>query len=288
VSTAHQLRARLQSSELIVAPGAWDGISARLVEQAGYPAVYMTGAGVSAAHGFPDFGLVTMSEMAAAAGVLTRSVGIPVIADADTGYGNALNVRRTVQEYEMRGVAALQIEDQVSPKRCGHLDGKELITTGEFVEKISAAVAARRDSGLVIVARTDARAVTGLDDAIERVNRALAAGADIAFVEAPRSVDEAAEVAHRVDGPCVLNLVPGGKTPSIALDVAASLGFRMVILPGLLLTALMRAGDQALASLREQGGAPAQSTSQPISALFDRLGAREWQAVPVRASHAVE
>jgi len=288
VSSAHQLRTRLHSGELIVAPGAWDGISARLVEQAGYPAVYMTGAGVSAARGFPDFGLVTMSEMAESAGVLTRSVGIPVIADTDTGYGNSLNVRRTVQEYEMRGVAALQIEDQASPKRCGHLDGKELITTGEFVEKISAAVAAKRDSDLVIIARTDARAVTSLDDAIERVNRALAAGADIAFVEAPRSLDEAVEVACRVDGPCLLNLVPGGKTPNIALDVAAHLGFRMVILPGLVLTALMRAGDQALASLRDQGCAPAQSASQSISALFDRLGAREWQAVPVRASHAAE
>src|SRR5262245_52843965 len=167
------LRERLQSPGMLVAPGAYDAIGARLIEQAGFGAVYMTGAGTSAAHGFPDFGLLCMSEMVENAAVMARSVAIPLIADADTGYGNELNVTRTVREYEARGVAAIHIEDQVSPKRCGHLDGKEIIPTAEFVAKIRAAVAARRDPDFVIIARTDSRAVAGFDEAIARANDAL-------------------------------------------------------------------------------------------------------------------
>ncbi|MFM0380890.1 isocitrate lyase/PEP mutase family protein [Paraburkholderia strydomiana] len=277
MEAVNKLRKQLESKELIVAPGAWDGISARLIEQAGFPVAYMTGAGVAAANGYPDFGLVTLTEMTAAARTLTRSVSIPVIADADTGFGNALNVRRTVQEYEKSGVAAIQIEDQLFPKRCGHLEGKELVQTTEFVEKIAAAAAARGEGGMLIVARTDARAVTGLDDAIERVNRALDAGADIAFVEAPQSAEEAAAIARRVNGPCLLNLVPGGKTPNIPLKDVAELGFRIAILPGLLLTSMMGAADLALATVRNTGRVEVRPDALPIRDLFNRLGALEWQ-----------
>ncbi len=163
------------SDQIIVAPGAYDGVTARLIEHAGFPAVYMTGAGTAATLGYPDLGLVTMTEMVANAATLARSVNIPVIADADTGYGNELNVTRAVREYESRGVAGIHIEDQVAPKRCGHLDGKEIISADEFVAKIRAAVAARRDPDFVIIARTDARAVAGFDEAIARANAAMAA-----------------------------------------------------------------------------------------------------------------
>ncbi|HYG45273.1 MAG TPA: isocitrate lyase/PEP mutase family protein, partial [Bordetella sp.] len=176
MNQAGRFRALCQAGQMIVAPGAYDGITARLVEQAGFPAVYMTGAGTSASRGYPDFGLLTMSEMADNAGILARAAGIPVIADADTGYGNELNVTRTVQEYEMRGVAALHIEDQVAPKRCGHLDGKEIISREDYVAKIRAAVAARRNPDFSIIARTDARAVDSMEEAIWRANHALAAG----------------------------------------------------------------------------------------------------------------
>lgn len=224
MTSMQQLRTLLAGGDMVRAPGVYDGITATLAEQAGFSALYMTGAGTSMARGLPDFGLLTLTEMAANASMIARTVGIPVIADADTGYGNELNVTRTVQEYERGGVAGLHIEDQVSPKRCGHLDGKELIPVDEFVAKVRAAAAARRDPDFVIIARTDARGVTGLDDAIARANAAMANGADIAFVEAAASMEEVAaimeEVAaipRRVNGPCLLNIVVAGKTPDIGL-----------------------------------------------------------------------
>jgi 2-methylisocitrate lyase-like PEP mutase family enzyme len=204
-ASANRLRTLLAETDLVVAPGCYDAITARLTEQAGYPAVYMTGAGTSAAKGYPDYGLLTLTEMAEAAGVLARSVGVPVISDADTGYGNELNVTRAVREFEGRGVAAIHIEDQVSPKRCGHLDGKEVVSMEEFVSKIRAAVAARRDPDFLIIARTDARAVIGFDEAIARANAAIAMGADMAFVEAVQTLEEMAEAPRRVSGPCLLN-----------------------------------------------------------------------------------
>ena len=212
-------RSLMGSDKIIVAPGAYDGVTARLIEHAGFPAVYMTGAGTAATLGYPDLGLVTMTEMVANAATLARSVNIPVIADADTGYGNELNVTRAVREYESRGVAGVHIEDQVAPKRCGHLDGKEIISADEFVAKIRAAVAARRDPDFVIIARTDACAVAGFDEAIARANAAMAAGADMAFVEAVQTVEELKAVPKKVKGPCLLNVVRGGKTPDV--DFAA-------------------------------------------------------------------
>jgi 2-methylisocitrate lyase-like PEP mutase family enzyme len=282
MKTTLRLRKLLSQPDMIVAPGAYDGITARLVEQAGYPAVYMTGAGTSMARGFPDFGLLDMSEMVENAAVMARTVGIPLIADADTGYGNELNVTRTVREFEGRGVAGIHIEDQVSPKRCGHLDGKEIIPAPEFIAKIRAAVAARRDADFLIVARTDSRGVAGFDEAIARANSALAGGADMAFVEAVQTPEELAAVPQRVNGPCLLNVVPGGKTPSVTMAEAQALGYRLAILPGLILRAVMLAADQALRAMKETGVSAAAPRGVGVTDTFRRFGADEWNALRQR------
>ena len=204
-SPGARLRALLDRRELIVAPGVYDGISAALVARFGFPAAYMTGAGVAAAgFGLPDIGLVTQTEMAERARMLVRSTGdIPLIADADTGYGAPINAIRTVREYEAAGVAAIQLEDQAFPKKCGHLPDKELIQTEQFVAKLIAVLDARRDPDLVVIARTDARAPLGLDAAIERANVYAAAGADVIFVEAPQSEEEIRRIAGRGRRPAV-------------------------------------------------------------------------------------
>jgi 2-methylisocitrate lyase-like PEP mutase family enzyme len=279
-SNAALLRRQLAAPGLVVAPGAYDAIGARLIEQAGFSTAYMTGAGTSAARGFPDFGLLTLSEMVDNAAAMARAIAIPLIADADTGYGNELNVTRTVREYESRGVAGIHIEDQVSPKRCGHLDGKEVIARDAFVSQIRAAVHARHDPDFVIIARTDARAVLGLDEAIWRANAALDAGADIAFVEATQTIDEVADVPKRVSGPCLLNVVPGGRTPLFDLRDAETMGYKLAILPGLMLKATIAAGDAALAHLREFNRPPEASAS--VSQSFRRLGAVEWDDIRER------
>lgn len=279
---AARLRQLLASPEILIAPGAFDGITARVIEQAGFQAVYMTGAGTSAARGLPDFGLLTMSEMVENAGVLARSISIPLISDADTGYGNELNVTRAVREFEGRGAAAIHIEDQVSPKRCGHLDGKEVTTREEYFAKIRAAVAARSDRDFVVIARTDARAVAGLDEAIERANGAIASGADVAFVEAPQTVEEAAAVPRRVKGPCLLNVVPGGKTPLLDLDEAQAMGYRLAILPSLLLDATIQACDAALLSVRKNHRLMPPKGGATIAETFRRFGADEWNELRTR------
>ena len=276
------LRALLAAGEMVRAPGVYDAITARLAEQAGFGCLYMTGAGTSMARGFPDFGLLTLTEMAGNAAMIARSVGVPLIADADTGYGNELNVTRTVMEYERGGVAGLHIEDQISPKRCGHLDGKELVPVEEFVAKIRAAVAARRDPDFVVIARTDARAVNGLDDAVARVNAAMEAGADVAFVEAAASLEEMAAIPKRVRGPCLLNIVMGGKTPDIGLGDAEALGYRMAIMPSLLLSTVMSACDGVLASVRESDRVPSSAGQMRVADRFRRFGADEWDALRTR------
>jgi 2-methylisocitrate lyase-like PEP mutase family enzyme len=281
-----RLRELLVSNKLLLAPGAYDGITARLVEQAGFQAVYMTGAGTAAAHGYPDYGLVTMSEMVATAATMARSVAVPVVADADTGYGNELNVTRTVREYEAYGVAGIHIEDQVSPKRCGHLDGKDVVTRDVFLASIRAAVSARRDPDFLIIARSDAGAVEGLDEAIARVNLALAAGADMAFVEATRTLEEISVVPKRVKGPCLLNIVPGGKTPPIDMLMAQEMGYRLAIFPGLLLTALITAGDEALRTLKETGKPPVTPMNAQIGNAFRRMGSTEWDALRTKFQSA--
>ncbi len=279
MNAATQLRQLLARPEIVIAPGAYDGLTARLIQQAGFTAVYMTGAGTAAARGFPDFGLLGMSEMIENAAVLARSVDIPVIADADTGYGNELNVTRTVREYEARNVAAIHIEDQVFSKRCGHLDGKEIVERDEFIAKIRAAVAARRHPDFTIIARTDARAVASLDEAITRANLAIEAGADMAFVEAPQTSAEVATIPREASGPGPLHLVPGGRTPLLPFAEAQELGYRMVILPGLLLKATIEASDAVLREVRRDGQMPPLKIDATVADLFRRLGSDEWSAL---------
>ena len=280
MTSSLSLRQQLASGKMLVAPGAYDAIGARMIEQAGFSAVYMTGAGTSAARGFPDFGLITMSEMVDNAAAMARSVSIPLIADADTGYGNELNVTRTVREYEARGVAGIHIEDQVAPKRCGHLDGKVVIPREEFVSKIRAAVAARRTPEFFIIARTDSRATADLEEAIWRANAAIDAGADMAFVEAVQSTEEMAAVPRRVHGPCLLNVVPGGKTPIGRMRDAEEMGYKLAIVPGLMLVATLQAGDAALKQLRETGVPPAAGAT--VAEVFRRFGADEWNDLRIR------
>ena len=243
---AARLRALLDSGQTIVAPGAFDPLAARLVEEAGFPAVYMTGFGTSAALiGRPDVGLLTMTEMAGNAGRIAACVDIPVIADADTGYGNPLNVIRTVGAYEAAGVAGIHIEDQVAPKKCGHMEGKQVIGAQEMAAKVRAAVEARAQPEFVIIARTDARAVEGLERALERARLYRAAGADVLFIEALVSEAEVEEAARAFPGePLLFNWAEGGKTPPVGLARLTELGYRIVIFPiGTLLaaTAAMRA-----------------------------------------------
>jgi 2-methylisocitrate lyase-like PEP mutase family enzyme len=274
-----RLRQLLRQPQLVVAPGVYDAITARLAQQAGFPAVYMTGAGVSASLGYPDYGLLTMSEMVERAGVIARSVTVPLVSDADTGYGNELNVTRTVREFEARGVAAIHIEDQVSPKRCGHLDGKVLVSADEFVSKIRAAVAARRDADFTVIARTDARTVTGLDDAIARANAALQAGADLAFVESPLSREEVEAIPRRVNGPCLLNVVQGGKTPVFDLREVEQMGYRLAIVPAACLLPALVAVDAALDQLAATRVAAPPPDGLDVRQMFRRFGADEWDAI---------
>jgi 2,3-dimethylmalate lyase len=230
---AARLRALLDSGQVIVAPGAFDSLSARLVEEAGFPAVYMTGFGTSAALiGRPDAGLLTMPEMVGNAGRIAACVDIPVIADADTGYGNPLNVIRTVGAYEAAGVAGIHIEDQVAPKKCGHMEGKLVIPAEEMVAKVRAAVEARTQPEFVIIARTDARAVEGLERALERARLYRAAGADALFIEAVLTEAEAQEAVRAFPGvPLLFNWAEGGKTPPVSLGRLTELGYRIVIFP---------------------------------------------------------
>jgi 2-methylisocitrate lyase-like PEP mutase family enzyme len=276
---ATRLRAALKEPGMLIAPGAYDGLTAMLVAQAGFPAVYMTGAGTSVAHGYPDFGLLTATEMVANAARMVRAVDVPVIADADTGYGNELNVVRTVRDYEQAGVAAIHIEDQVSPKRCGHLDDKEIVPREDWIAKIRAATATRRDPDFLIIARTDSRAVAGLEEAISRANDALANGADMAFVEAPQTLEELAALPKRVNGPCLLNVVWGGKTPALDLPEIEAMGFKLAIVPALLLKAVIGACDDALAALKTTRTHPTPPGAMTVRDAFNRVGAREWDAV---------
>jgi len=276
-STTAKLRALLQQDGVLVAPGAYDCIGARVIEQAGFPAVYMTGAGTAATLGYPDYGLITMSEMAENAGRLATAVRVPVIADADTGYGNELNVTRTVREYERRGIAGLHIEDQGFPKKCGHLDNKAVIPLDEFLAKVRAAAAARTNPDFLLIARTDARAVIGFEDAVQRMNAALAAGADMAFLEAPQTPAEVAAVPRLVKGPCLLNVVSGGKTPVLDLAEAERLGFKLAILPGILFQTALAAFDAVLADTKAARRHPDMKVS--LREKFRRVGAEEWDAL---------
>lgn len=249
------LRRLLAGPDPILLPGCYDALGARLIEQAGFDAIYMTGFGTAASLlGRPDIGLLGLAEMADNARRIVAATDLPVVADADTGYGNPINVIRTVQTYEQAGVAALHLEDQVMPKRCGHMDGKVVIPTAEMEAKIRAAVDARTNPDLVIIARTDARAPHGLDDAMDRANRFAAAGADVLFVEALQGIDEIELVAKELaDIPLVFNWVEGGKTPPLSYDRLAELGYKLIIMPVGTLLAATQAMQRVLASVKEHG-----------------------------------
>jgi carboxyvinyl-carboxyphosphonate phosphorylmutase len=226
------LRALVEKKQGLVVPGAYDGISARLVQQAGFPAVYMTGYGTAASRlGLPDLGFAGLAEMADHARNIAAVIDVPLIADADTGYGNALNVRRTVQTYEAAGVAALHIEDQITPKRCGHLSGHQVIPRGEFAGKIRAAIDARRDPDLLIIARTDGISAVGLDEALRRGEAAAEAGADVLFIEAPRDEAQVERVARAFDTPLLYNYAPGGRSPLLPFRQLRELGYAIILLP---------------------------------------------------------
>jgi carboxyvinyl-carboxyphosphonate phosphorylmutase len=250
-----RLRERFEAGEMVLAPGCYDTLGARLVEEAGFPAAYMTGFGSAAARlGRPDIGLMTLSEMVDNARRIVQAIDIPVIADADTGYGNSINVIRTVREYELAGVAAIHLEDQVMPKKCGHMEGKAVIPVQEMAAKVAAAVAARRSPDFLIIARTDARAVEGLEAALRRAAVYREAGADVLFVEAPHAADEIEAVADRFpDVPLLFNYAEGGKTPAVTHEYLRELGFQLVIFPLSTLLVATAAMRSVLAQIKADG-----------------------------------
>src|SRR3989338_3731610 len=286
-----RLRELLKGPDIVVAPGGDGGVSARPRAAGGVHgggrvgaracrAASWPGAGTAASHlGQPDLGLTTLTEMANHAGHLASCLSIPLIADADTGYGNVLNVVRTVREYERAGVAGLHIEDQVAPKKCGHIAGKQVIPTDEFCDKIRAASEYRTDPDLLIIARTDARAVTGLDDAIDRGNRYAEAGADVIFVEAPQSMDEVQRIAREVKAPLLANMVPGGKTPAVKFSDLERLGFRIVISPAVCMGAAVAAIERSLARLRERETDWEEGPVLAPMDIFKKVGFDWWNAI---------
>ncbi len=286
---SQSLRELMAGGDPILAPGAYDALSARLIEAAGFPAVYMTGFGTAASIlGRPDVGLLGMSEMVSNARRIVDAVGVPVIADADTGYGNPLNVIRTVHAYEHAGVAAIHLEDQVMPKKCGHMEGKQLVPPEDMVAKLRAAVAARR-SDLVLIARTDARAVEGLENALRRARLYREAGADVLFFEAPQTEAEIETVARELaDVPLLFNWAEGGKTPPITFERLRQLGFRIIIYPISALLAATRGIRDVLETIRRDGTPAAALPGLPgFQEFLEFIGLPEIQDLEQRfASHA--
>jgi 2-methylisocitrate lyase-like PEP mutase family enzyme len=275
------LKRRLERDELLIAPGCFDGLSARLVEEAGFEAAYLSGGAVARSLGIPDIGLVTMSETIERAAQVVAAVKLPIIADADTGYGNAVNLVRTVREFERIGVAAIHIEDQITPKRCGHLDGKEVISLGEMEKKLEAALAARTDSDFCIIARTDARGVHGFDDAIARARSFAKLGVDAIFVEAPQSEQELAEIPRRIpDVPLLVNVFKGGKTPMLPIKRLQQMGYRIAIYPSETQRAAIHAMRMALATLKRDG--TTESIDEALTTFKERdrvVGLDDWQKI---------
>ena len=252
--TTTKFRQLLNQPGIIQAPGAYDCLTAKLIQQAGFPAVYMTGAGTSVAQlGYPDLGLATMTDMIANAGSIADILDVPLIADADTGYGGILNVRRTIRQYERAGVAAVHIEDQEMPKRCGHLDDKKVVSTQDMVQKIRAAVDARTDDDFTIIVRTDSIAVTGWEDAMHRCEQYMKAGADALFVEALRTPEEVEQVAKNLDIPLLYNFVESGKSPLLSAANLEKFGFKIVIYPASALLSVTHIVEQVMAQLKETG-----------------------------------
>jgi len=275
-----QLRAILDRKGYTIIPGSYDVLTARLIEVAGFEGVYLTGGGYSRSNGYPDIGLLTMTEVTAWIARVVDAVNIPVIADMDAGYGNALNVIRAVREYEKTGVSAFHLEDQVSPKKCGHYEGKQVVSKQEMVGKIKAAVDTRRDADMVIIARSDSRAMEGLQASIDRVNAYLEAGADVGFVEAPQSAEELATVAKALIKPSLVNIFEGGKTPPLPRKQLEDMGHRIGIYPSQTHRAAIAAAKRVLEVLKRDGDTAA--IEDQLATFNDRevaVNSRHWQAL---------
>ena len=262
--------------DIVVAPGVYDGLSARLAARAGFSAIYATGGGIARSMGYPDLGLLSPSEIVERLANIVEQADVPVIADADTGYGNALNVRRAVREFERAGVAAFHLEDQTFPKRCGHYDDKSVVPTAEMVQKLRAARDALSDPDLLLIARTDALAVEGFDAAIERAHAYVAAGADVTFVEAPTTEAEIEAIATRVRAPQLINMFQGGKTPLVPLAKLRAWGYRIVIIPSDLQRAAIRAMEDTLGAIARDGNSAA--VADRMASFKEREGAVDTSA----------
>ena len=250
-----QLRALLTSGRITVAPGAFDGLSARLVEQAGFPAIYASGGAIARSNGVPDLGLLSMNTIVDRLASMVDVVSAPIIADADTGYGNALNAQAAARAFERAGVAAFHLEDQTFPKKCGHYDDKSLVAVTEMVQKLKAVRDALHDPDFIVIARTDGIAVEGFSAAIDRASAYLAAGADVIFVEAPTSEFEIAEVARRLPGWKLINMFEGGKTPLLPVPRLQELGYHLVIIPSDTQRAAIKAMQRVLTAIAKDGSA---------------------------------
>jgi len=276
------LRRLLKQEETLLAPGCFNALSARLVEQAGFKAIYISGAAVAGNFlGYPDIGLTTMSEVLENARNIVRVTNLPVICDADTGFGNAINMMRTVREFEEAGLAGIQIEDQVMPKKCGHTEGKLLISKAEMVQKVKAAVDARQDTDFVLVVRTDAIAVNGLEDALDRGLAYQEAGADIIFVEAPRTLEEMHRVCRTIKAPLLANMVEGGgKTPILPLQELQEMGYKLVIYPVSAHMAAIKAMQALLAILKRDGTTGAYASQMAsFPEMFEVVGRSHFTAI---------
>jgi 2-methylisocitrate lyase-like PEP mutase family enzyme len=278
------LKQLLKRNKLLVAPGCFDGLSARLVQETGFEAAYLSGGAVARSMGIPDIGLVTMSEAIERAAQVVSAIAIPVIADADTGYGNAVNLVRSVREFERVGVAAIHIEDQITPKRCGHLDGKEVISLAEMEKKLEAALVTRTDPDFCIIARTDARGVNGFDDAMVRAQAFARLGVDAIFVEAPQSEAELAEIPQRIpDVPLLVNVFKGGKTPMLPVGRLEKMGYRIAIYPSETQRAAIYAMRMALSMLKKEGTTEAMDDTLTTFKERDKIvGLDDWQSIERR------
>ena len=277
-----RLKDLIQQPEILIAPGAPDALIAKIIEKKGFDVVYVSGAGVSyTTLGMPDMGFITMTEMVQKAAYIANAVNIPIICDADTGYGNPINVIRTVREFERAGASAIQLEDQLTPKRCGHLAGKEIITKEEMVSKIKAAVDVRVDQNFQIIARTDAIAVSGLEEAIERGIAYQEAGADVLFIEAPKSIEEMKKINSILNVPLMANMVEGGKTPLLTAEELQEIGYSVVIYPNAAVRVIAKAVSELMEEIKNKGTTKHYISNmllfEKLNELLDRKIVQGWE-----------
>ncbi len=279
MKSSTQLRQLMAGGGPVVAPGGYDGISARMIERAGFPAVYASGGAIARSTGIPDLGLMSMAEITDRLATMVDAVGVPVIADADTGYGNALNAQHMVRAFERAGVAGFHLEDQQFPKRCGHYDDKSIVPVREMAQKIRAVKDAATDPDLVLIARTDGLAVEGFEATIDRSHAYMEAGADVIFVEAPTSVEQIERISELLPYPKLINMFASGKTPLIPTDRLGELGYSLVIIPSDLQRAAIWAMEQTLAAIRRDGSSAAfQNSMVSFGDREEIIGTKEWLA----------